>query len=142
MHTTGVASFEKGVQKIDEKNRSWKREEFIERENNKRRSNKKSLNKKFFFLKEGKDVLKKWKIEQNKKFKKEKRRTLKRKKRKTHDHKKKEEKTLKQWNEMTRNDMRRLDATGDPRPMSVSLQPLNKQLSMKDHKKSKTGWEK
>ena len=42
-------------------------EEFIERENNKRRSNKKRLNKKFFFLKkkEGKDFLRKQKIEQN-----------------------------------------------------------------------------
>ena len=37
---------------------------------------------------------------------------------------------------MTRNDMRRLvDATDDPRLMSVSLRPLNKQLSMKNHEK-------
>ena len=36
---------------------------------------------------------------------------------------------------MTRSDMGRLDATDDPRPLSVSLQPLNKQLSMKVHKK-------
>ena len=36
---------------------------------------------------------------------------------------------------MTRHDMRRLDATDDPRPMSVPLQPLNKQLSMKDEEK-------
>ena len=59
MHTKGVASFEKkGVQNIDEKNRSWKRKEFIERENNKRSSNKKKLNKEFFFLKKkGKDFI-------------------------------------------------------------------------------------
>ena len=36
---------------------------------------------------------------------------------------------------MTRHDMGRLDATDDPRPMSVSLRPQNKQLTMKDHKK-------
>ena len=33
--------------------------------------------------------------------------------------------------------MEPLDATDDPRPMSVSLRPQNKQLSMKDHKKAK-----
>ena len=47
----------------------------------------------------------------------------------------KEEKTLKKCNEMSRKGMRRLAATDDPRPMSVSLQPLNKQLSMKDKEK-------
>ena len=41
---------------------------------------------------------------------------------------------------MTRNDMGRLDATDDPRPMSVSLQPLEQTtMSMKDHKRGKTG---
>ena len=34
-----------------------------------------------------------------------------------------------------RNEMRRLDATDDPRPMSVSLRPQNGQLSKKDEKK-------
>ena len=46
-----------------------------------------------------------------------------------------ERKTLKQRNEMTRYDMRRLDATDDPRPMSVSLQPLNTTIPWKITKK-------
>ena len=33
--------------------------------------------------------------------------------------------------EETRNEMRRLDATDDPRPMAVSLRPQNEQLSLK-----------
>ena len=37
--------------------------------------------------------------------------------------------------EETRKGMRRFAATDDPRPMSVSLRPQNKQLSMKDVKK-------
>ena len=37
--------------------------------------------------------------------------------------------------EETRKGMRRLAATDDPRPMSVSLRPQNKQLSMKDETK-------
>ena len=41
---------------------------------------------------------------------------------------------------MTRNDMRRLDATDDPRPMSVSLRPLNTQLfHERSQKIGKTG---
>ena len=37
--------------------------------------------------------------------------------------------------EETRKGMRRLAATDDPRPMSVSLRPQNEQLSMKNEKK-------
>ena len=37
--------------------------------------------------------------------------------------------------EETRKGMRRLAATDDPRPMSVSLRPQNEELSMKDEKK-------
>ena len=37
--------------------------------------------------------------------------------------------------EETRKGMRRLAATDDPRPMSVSLRPQSKQLSMKDETK-------
>ena len=42
-----------------------------------------------------------------------------------------------------RNVMKRLDATDDPRPMSVSLRPQNGQLTRKDEKRrGKTGGEK
>ena len=37
--------------------------------------------------------------------------------------------------EETRNEMRRLNATDDPREMAVSLRPQNKQLSIKMRKK-------
>ena len=37
--------------------------------------------------------------------------------------------------EETRKGMRRFIATDDPRPISVSLRPQNKQLSKKDEKK-------
>ena len=37
--------------------------------------------------------------------------------------------------EETRKGMRRLAATDDPRPMSVSLRPQNEELSMKNEKK-------
>ena len=46
----------------------------------------------------------------------------------------KEEKTLKKCNEMTREGMRWLAATDDPRPMYVSLRPQNEQLSMKNER--------
>ena len=37
---------------------------------------------------------------------------------------------------MTRKGMRRLAATDDPRPVSVSMRPQNEQLSMKNEKKN------
>ena len=49
---------------------------------------------------------------------------------------KKEEKSMKaRKQEETRKGMRRFAATDDPRSMSVSLRPQNKQLSKKDEKK-------
>ena len=41
-----------------------------------------------------------------------------------------------------RNEMKRLDATDDPRPMSVSLRPQNGQLSIKDEKEEEVKQEK
>ena len=58
-------------------------------------------------------------------IKEEKRKTLSKKRRETNESKKEE----------TRKGMRGLVATDDPRPMSVSLRPQNKQLSMKDETK-------
>ena len=57
-----------------------------------------------------------------------------------HDRKKTKIKHWKQEKEETRNQMKRLAATDDPRPMSVSLRPQNKQLWEK--RRGKPGGEK